>query len=166
MEKNSAFYPPSAPPPEENKTLRMPEPPPFYSHSNADYQQGQQVPGAPPPYTPYPQPGPQAPQYPGAYNVPPKQPNAQYGYPPMGPQQSPYPQQGMTTVIQMPVQQGQFDAGARFHPMSPPSIPPPPPGCIPNSAQLSMMQGQPVANVQQKKGGFWKGSGGGGYTFW
>lgn len=40
MEKNSAFYPPSAPPPEENKTLRMPEPPPFYSHSNADYQQG------------------------------------------------------------------------------------------------------------------------------
>ena len=75
--------------------------------------------------------------------------------------------------------QGKFDAGSRFNKHAPPSIPPPPPGCIPNSAQLAQAQthhavatGQlpPGAKaaipVQKKKGGFFSGTGSGGATFW
>ena len=60
---------------------------------------------------------------------------------------------------------GQFDAGARFNAYAPPSIPPPPPGCAPNAAQIAAAQGQQVVTTQ-KKGGIFKGSGSGGYTFW
>ena len=65
--------------------------------------------------------------------------------------------------VTVPVQQGQFDAGARFDKNTPPSIPPPPPGVMPNAAQVAGA-GQQV--VGQKKEGFWKGTGSGGYTFW
>jgi len=67
-------------------------------------------------------------------------------------------------TVQGPVH-GQFDAGARFNVQNPPSIPPPPPGVAPNQAQMAAMQGRQVM-MSQEKGGFLKGSGSGGYTFW
>ena len=51
----------------------------------------------------------------------------------------------------------------RFDKNAPPSIPPPPPGVVPNAAQVAGMGPQVVG---QKKEGFWKGTGSGGYTFW
>ena len=69
----------------------------------------------------------------------------------------------------VPVKEGKFDAGARFTNTSPPSIPPPPPGCAPNSQQLAAAGLNPGAAgkpVDKKKSGFWKGTGGGGVTFW
>ncbi len=75
----------------------------------------------------------------------------------------------------MPVTAGHFDAAARFTDRSPASVPPPPPGCVPNAAQLANMgvavAGRPPGaadprSIPQKKGGFLNGSGNGGYTFW
>ena len=60
---------------------------------------------------------------------------------------------------------GQFDAGARFTSYAPPTIPPPPPGCMPTAVQMAAAAGQNVA-MDKKKGGFLKGSGSGGYSFW
>ena len=65
----------------------------------------------------------------------------------------------------LPGGSGQFDAGARFQPYAPASVPPPPPGCAPNAAQAAAAQGHTVV-TSQKKGGFFKGSGSGGFTFW
>merc|ERR1712233_159679 len=70
---------------------------------------------------------------------------------------APAPQVGPVT--------GQFDAGARFSANNPPSIPPPPPGVAPTAVQQAAMQGGQVV-MGQKEGGFLKGSGSGGYTFW
>ena len=72
------------------------------------------------------------------------------------PQQQQYQQQYMAQhhAYNYPPQQpagpvqAQFDAGARFSAQAPPS-----------------MQGRQVV-MGQKEGGFLKGSGGGGYTFW
>ena len=57
-----------------------------------------------------------------------------------------------------------FDSSARFH-NGTASIPPPPPGHVPNAAQVAASQG---ANVQigQKKESFLTGGEGGGYTMW
>ena len=57
-----------------------------------------------------------------------------------------------------------FDSSARFNNGSA-SIPPPPPGHVPNAAQVAASQG---ANVQigQKKESFLTGGEGGGYTMW
>ncbi|XP_064484098.1 proline-rich protein HaeIII subfamily 1-like [Ornithodoros turicata] len=54
-----------------------------------------------------------------------------------------------------------FDAGARFTPNNPPSIPPPPPGVAPNPAQMAQMQGQNVV-VTQRQAGLLEGPPGGG----
>jgi len=127
------------------------------------YQQGQQGMA---PYPNYAQP-PQAPNH-ASYPYPggpmPKAPMGQqpptgYAPYPKGPSVAPYPQSAP------PVASGQFDAGARFTPYAPASIPPPPPGCAPNAAQMAAAQGKTVV-TSQKEGGFFKGSGSGGYTFW
>ena len=77
------------------------------------------------------------------------------------PQGQPGPAPVQQTIVQVPVTQGAFDAGARFTPYSTQHVPPPPPGVMPNAAQLGMAPPQ-----GQKKGGFLKGTGSGGYTFW
>lgn len=58
-----------------------------------------------------------------------------------------------------------FDAGARFDGIAKPHIPPPPPGCAPNAAQLAVAQGHNVV-LGQKKSSVIKGGSNGGYTFW
>lgn len=65
---------------------------------------------------------------------------------------------------QQVIVQGGFDNGARFASGSA-SIPPPPPGCAPNSAQVASSQGASVAVSQQKTSKL-KGDMGGGVTFW
>ncbi|OQR75838.1 hypothetical protein BIW11_08166 [Tropilaelaps mercedesae] len=95
------------------------------------------------------------------------------GYPQPGP---PPPYGGPVATMAMPIapqqQQhlvvgAQFDAGARFNHITRLSIPPPPPGCMPNAAQMAMMSGHPTTVVaEQKKGGLFKGSGSGGIKFW
>ncbi|RWS03073.1 DAZ-associated protein-like protein [Dinothrombium tinctorium] len=58
-----------------------------------------------------------------------------------------------------------FEAGARFDGRVPPRIPPPPPGVMPNAAQMAALQGHNVV-LGQKPSNFWSGGSGGGYTFW
>lgn len=62
--------------------------------------------------------------------------------------------------------EGGYDAGARFGAgATAGNIPPPPPGCPPNAAQLAVMQGANVL-VTQRKGNFFMGGSDGGYTIW
>ncbi|XP_025786589.1 DAZ-associated protein 2 isoform X3 [Puma concolor] len=62
--------------------------------------------------------------------------------------------------------EGGYDAGARFGAgAAAGNIPPPPPGCPPNAAQLAVMQGANVL-VTQRKGNFFMGGSDGGYTIW
>ncbi|XP_006888113.1 PREDICTED: DAZ-associated protein 2-like isoform X3 [Elephantulus edwardii] len=62
--------------------------------------------------------------------------------------------------------EGGYDAGARFGAgATAGNIPPPPPGCPPNAAQLAVMQGANVL-VTQRKGNFFVGGSHGGYTIW
>ncbi|XP_025001426.1 DAZ-associated protein 2 isoform X2 [Gallus gallus] len=77
-------------------------------------------------------------------------------YYPVGPVYPP----GSTVLVE-----GGFDAGARFGAGGTASIPPPPPGCPPNAAQLAVMQGANVL-VTQRKGNFFLGGSDGGYTIW
>ncbi|KAL8570999.1 hypothetical protein ACOMHN_037859 [Nucella lapillus] len=129
--------------------------------------------GAPPAYSPAPPPGHQTyaqqPYYPGgavpqvpvysqnqymspgpqAYPVAPGM--SAYGPPPMG---------GQAVVVS-----GMFDAGARFDGGASANIPPPPPGCPPNAAQMAAMQGHTVVGSQQRSN-FWTDGSGGGMTFW
>jgi len=83
----------------------------------------------------------------GAY---PQQQLGAYGVPPAGP---------------IPVAGGSFDAGARFGAGATPNIPPPPPGSLPNMAQVASGQGQTVV-VNQEKASWLTGGSGGGMTFW
>merc|ERR1719374_446377 len=129
----------------------------------------------PPPYSPYPPSAPAAsgtsPYHMGAY---PQQPMGAYPQQPMGA----YPQQPMGAYSQpmgahpqaaplapIPVAAGTFDAGARFGAGSTPNVPPPPPGSLPNMAQVAAGQGQTVA-VTQEKASWLTGGSGGGITFW
>jgi len=136
--------------------------------------------GPPPPYSQYqavPQPQQQpnysyAPQMgynPNPYlsnNSRPQTGGYPYAYPtaPPGPQYQYNPYQSLppNTTVVMP--QG-FDAGARFDGIAKPNIPPPPPGVVPNAAQMAAMQGQSSV-IGQKKGSFLSGGSSGGYTFW
>ncbi|KAL4655614.1 DAZ-associated protein 2 [Arapaima gigas] len=77
-------------------------------------------------------------------------------YYPMGPVYPP----GSTVLVE-----GGFDAGARFGAGSTTSIPPPPPGHLPNAAQLAAMQGANVM-MTQRKSNFFMGGSSGGYTIW
>jgi hypothetical protein len=61
--------------------------------------------------------------------------------------------------------QGLFNAGARFDGTAQPTIPPPPPGCAPNAAQLAAMQGHNVV-ATKKKSNVWTDGAGGGAVFW
>uniref|UniRef100_A0A2K6RWE1 DAZ-associated protein 2 n=1 Tax=Rhinopithecus roxellana TaxID=61622 RepID=A0A2K6RWE1_RHIRO len=62
--------------------------------------------------------------------------------------------------------EGGYDAGFRFGAgATAGNIPPPPPGCPPNTAQLAVMQGANVL-VTQWKGNFFMGDSDGGYTIW
>ncbi|KAG1960952.1 DAZ-associated protein [Pimephales promelas] len=74
----------------------------------------------------------------------------------MGPMYPP----GSTVMME-----GGFDAGARFGPGASASIPPPPPGHLPNAAQMAAMQGANVV-MTQRKGNFFMGGSNGGYTIW
>ena len=61
---------------------------------------------------------------------------------------------------------GGHDAGARFGAGAPDgNIPPPPPGCPLNAAQLAIMQGAKVL-VTQRKGNFFTDESDGGYFIW
>ncbi|XP_014317213.1 DAZ-associated protein 2 isoform X1 [Myotis lucifugus] len=78
-------------------------------------------------------------------------------YYPVGPIYPP----GSTVLVE-----GGYDAGARFGAgATAGNIPPPPPGCPPNAAQLAVMQGANVL-VTQRKGNFFMGGTDGGYTIW
>jgi len=119
-------------------------------------------PEPPPAYTPvaYAQPQYPAPQYaaPGYASQP------GYGYPSMAFLPVGYPQQLAGGPPQTVVVQGGFDAGARFDGTSEPSIPPPPPGCAPNAAQMAAVHGHNVVMTQQKSS-IWTGGSDGGVTF-
>uniref|UniRef100_A0A8D0WU62 DAZ-associated protein 2 n=1 Tax=Sus scrofa TaxID=9823 RepID=A0A8D0WU62_PIG len=78
-------------------------------------------------------------------------------YYPVGPIYPP----GSTVLVE-----GGYDTGARFGAgATAGNIPPPPPGCPPNAAQLAVMQGANVL-VTQRKGNFFMGGSDGGYTIW
>ena len=79
------------------------------------------------------------------------------------PRQAPNPQYQPGSVA---IQGGaQFDAGARFDGKNPPNIPPPPPGCAPNAAQVAVAQGQSVVMTQEKEG-VWTDNGKGGSVWY
>ncbi|KAH6925542.1 hypothetical protein HPB50_006890 [Hyalomma asiaticum] len=54
-----------------------------------------------------------------------------------------------------------FDPGARFSNLAPPRVPPPPPGVMPNPAQVALMQGHNVVVTQRKANVISGGSSGG-----
>lgn len=85
------------------------------------------------------------------------------------PSGSGYPITGQPPMYQAQPQtvycSGALDAGARQGPMSTQAVPPPPPGCPPNQAQLAAMQGHNVVITQRKENWFTGGEGGG-YTLW
>ncbi|XP_013397395.1 DAZ-associated protein 2 [Lingula anatina] len=74
----------------------------------------------------------------------PQGPPPPYPYMPQQPNQYGHPQT-------LPVYMGQYDAGARFGAGATTNIPPPPPGCAPNAAQMAAAQGYNVT-VTKKKG--------------
>jgi len=162
--------------PTQQPSYAMPHP--AYPGQQATQPQAQDL---PPPYSPYPQTAPAGaaggyPQY--TMGASPQQPMGAYPQQPMGayPQQpmGVYPQQPMGAYPQpqlgayagpIAVPGGAFDSGARFGAGATPNIPPPPPGSLPNMAQVASSQGQTVV-VNQEKSSWLTGGSGGGITFW
>nr|XP_033792484.1 DAZ-associated protein 2 [Geotrypetes seraphini] len=146
-----AVYPP---------TMHMPPAPPYTDAPPAYselYRSGYVHPPASVPHLPAAYPG--ASLYlPMAQSVPvgPMASSVPMAYYPIG---AVYPP-GATVVVD-----GAYDAGARFGAGATSNIPPPPPGCPPNAAQLAAMQGANVL-VTQRKGNFFMGGSDGGYTIW
>ncbi|XP_078057361.1 DAZ-associated protein 2 [Mustelus asterias] len=102
--------------------------------------------------------------YPGAFYVPVTAqmqvgPNA--AAMPMGYYAMPHTFGPSSTVIV----NGGYDAGARFGAGATPNLPPPPPGCPPNAAQIAAMQGSNVV-VTQRKSDWLSGGSDGGFTIW
>ncbi|PIO40677.1 hypothetical protein AB205_0089240, partial [Aquarana catesbeiana] len=64
----------------------------------------------------------------------------------------------------MPTLSAPYPGTSMYVPM-PQTMPPPPPGCPPNAAQLAAMQGANVV-VTQRKGNYFMGGSDGGYTMW
>lgn len=134
--------------------------------------QPQQKSGPPPQQPPYPgqtQPPPYGAPHTQPYGAPPVQQyggQVPYGHPQThyqnGVQYAPVQNQfhpGQTVVVP-----GGFDNGARFT-NGQANIPPPPPGCLPNAAQVASAQGATV-QVSQDKRSKLEGDMGGGVTFW
>jgi len=127
--------------------------------------------GPPPPkpypaHPAYPQMPPQAGMVPPpGYAVPPPGSAAPPPYTPYPTQQPTFHQQPVTYVAVQPMQQAAYDDGARFNGVSRPNVPPPPPGVMPNAAQVAAAQGQPVY-MQQRNADWLSGGSGAGYTFW
>uniref|UniRef100_A0A8C9KHY9 DAZ-associated protein 2 n=1 Tax=Panthera tigris altaica TaxID=74533 RepID=A0A8C9KHY9_PANTA len=95
--------------------------------------------------------------HPGAATVPTMSAAIPMAYYPVGPIYPP----GSTVLVE-----GGYAVGARFGAgAAAGNIPPPPPGCPPNAAQLAVMQGANVL-VTQRKGNFFMGGSDGGYTIW
>jgi hypothetical protein len=173
-EKPAQFNPPIAPPTQPGyPAAGQPYPPP----TQPGYPPVQS--GPPPGYAPAQYGAPPPVQYgappPGQYGqagMPPPPPGYHPQYAPPGGQHQSFQQQGVQyQVAPNQFQPGQtvivptgFDSGARFQ-GGQSSVPPPPPGCAPNAAQVAIGQG---ANVQvgQKAENFMTGGKGGGYTFW
>ncbi|XP_043911339.1 DAZ-associated protein 2-like [Protopterus annectens] len=150
-----AVYPP---------TMSLPQPPPPYADAPPAYSglyrtKYMAPPTAAVPQLPLPATYPGAPMHlsvgPSVAGHPVTQ-TAPMVYYPVGPLYPP----GSTVIID-----GAYDAGARFGAGASASIPPPPPGCPPNTAQLVAMQGANVV-MTQRKGNFFLGGSDGGYTIW
>lgn len=76
-----------------------------------------------------------------------------------------YPTQHGYSIQQSHNAVAQFDSGARFDGIATQHIPPPPPGCAPNAAQMTVAQGGTVL-ATQKKASWFTGGSGGGVSFW
>jgi len=96
-----------------------------------------------------------APPYPGVEQPPQQQqPYGMYNAPP------PY-----APVQQLVVTQDAFEAGARFNAGATRHVPPPPPGVMPNAAQMAAAQGHQVV-VGQREQTLMGGTGDGGAVAW
>ncbi|XP_005104661.1 DAZ-associated protein 2 [Aplysia californica] len=144
---------PSAPPPYSH-TLVGQNPVPMYAQQQQYTYAAAQAPAAAyPPGQPmmHGGPGPAPP----AYGYQPQVANPGY---PVQPGFSAYPGYQVAAMAQ-------FDSGARFDGISSQNIPPPPPGCAPNAAQMTASQGGQVF-ATQKKDNWFTGGKGGGVSFW
>ncbi|KAH3703240.1 annexin A7-like isoform X2 [Dreissena polymorpha] len=125
-----------------------------YPYQQSPYDQ----PMAPPPYQEAPPPYAQSQQYPPSSSQ----------YPPSSgmapPPASYYPYQQMPQP-QTVLAPGLFDSGARFDGISQQRVPPPPPGVMPNHAQMAAMQGHHVVGTQQSANWFSGGKNDGGMNF-
>ncbi|XP_059812088.1 DAZ-associated protein 2 [Hypanus sabinus] len=144
-----ASYPrqPAVVQPQYVPTVQFPQPPP-YTEPPPSYAEIQRQPGYAhvPPYVPV---SAQMQVNPAGAGMPVRY----YAVPQVFPPHS-------TVVVE-----GAFDAGARFGAGATANLPPPPPGCPPNAAQIAAMQGSNVI-ATQKKGSWASGGSDGGYTIW